>query len=404
MKKKTADFPTVSVSVTFLDGFRLTGKTAAITDDMNRSQKVWSVLSYLILNRDRNISQAEFIDTFWSSDKSSNPVNALKTLLYRIRTLLAPVFGPGMDPIVSQRGSYSWNPAIVCKTDVDEFEALCRRAADSALDMEARMELYAKAVALYRGDFLPDLADQLWVINLSAHYHRLYLDAVKAYAVLLEEYKDYATLYQVCSQAIEVDALDESLHIPLIRSLVRQGKDVAALAQYENTTDLLYRKLGVRPSQELQALYHEIMAIEKDMETDLSVIQEDLRETAGRKGPFLCEYGLFREIYRLEARRASRSGTCVHLCLLTVATPDGSKPALSIMGTTMDQLLAVLNQSLRSGDVVAKYSSGQYVVLLPAANFEDSTMVMERVVNAFYRQHRRHFLRITYKIRELELT
>lgn len=371
---------------------------------MNRSQKVWSVLSYLILNRDRNISQAEFIDTFWSSDKSSNPVNALKTLLYRIRTLLAPVFGPGMDPIVSQRGSYSWNPAIVCKTDVDEFEALCRRAADSALDMEARMELYAKAVALYRGDFLPDLADQLWVINLSAHYHRLYLDAVKAYAVLLEEYKDYATLYQVCSQAIEVDALDESLHIPLIRSLVRQGKDVAALAQYENTTDLLYRKLGVRPSQELQALYHEIMAIEKDMETDLSVIQEDLRETAGRKGPFLCEYGLFREIYRLEARRASRSGTCVHLCLLTVATPDGSKPALSIMGTTMDQLLAVLNQSLRSGDVVAKYSSGQYVVLLPAANFEDSTMVMERVVNAFYRQHRRHFLRITYKIRELELT
>ena len=201
-----------------------------------------------------------------------------------------------------------------------------------------------------------------------------------------------------------MDALDESLHIPLIRSLVRQGKDVAALAQYENTTDLLYRKLGVRPSQELQALYHEIMAIEKDMETDLSVIQEDLRETAGRKGPFLCEYGLFREIYRLEARRASRSGTCVHLCLLTVATPDGSKPALSIMGTTMDQLLAVLNQSLRSGDVVAKYSSGQYVVLLPAANFEDSTMVMERVVNAFYRQHRRHFLRITYKIRELELT
>ena len=81
MKKKTADFPTVSVSVTFLGGFRLTGKTAAITDDMNRSQKVWSVLSYLILNRDRNISQAEFIDTFWSSDKSSNPVNALKTLL-----------------------------------------------------------------------------------------------------------------------------------------------------------------------------------------------------------------------------------------------------------------------------------------------------------------------------------
>lgn len=404
VKKKTTVSPAASVSVTFLGGFSLKGKTVSITDDMNRSQKVWSVLSYLILNRERNISQAEFIDTFWSSDRSSNPVNALKTLLYRIRTLLDPVFGPNLDPVISQRGSYAWNPAILCKTDVDEFEALCHRAGDAALEPAQRIALYAKAVALFRGDFLPDLADQLWVINLSAHYHRLFLDAVKEYAALLEASCDYVTLYEICSRAIEVDPLDESLHIPLIRALVRQGKDVAALAQYEATTDLLYRKLGARPSQELQELYREIMAIEKDLETDLSVIQSDLRETAGRTGPFLCEYGLFREIYRLEARRAARNGTCVHLCLLTVTAPDGSEPSLSILGTTMDQLLSVLSQSLRSGDVVSKYSSGQYVVLLPAANFEDSTMVMERLVHTFYRQHRRHFLRITYKIRELELT
>lgn len=404
MKKNAVETsPSTTVSVTFLGGFGLTGQMSAITDDMNRSQKVWSVLSYLILNRGRNITQAEFIDTFWSSDKSSNPVNALKTLLYRIRTLLEPVFGPLLDPIVSQRGSYSWNPAIICETDVDQFEALCQQAAQESRPAGERMELYAQATALYRGDFLPDLADQLWVITLSARYHRLYLDAVKGYAALLEAAKEYNALYELCSKAIDVDSLDESLHVLLIRALVRQGKDVAALSQYENTTDLLYRKLGVRPSQELQSLYKEIMAIEKEMETDLSVIQADLRETAGRKGAFNCEYGLFREIYRLEARRAARNGTCVHLCLLTVAMPDGSVPALNIMGTTMDQLLAVLNESLRSGDVVSKYSSGQYAVLLPAANFEDSTMVMERVVNAFYRQHRRHFLRITYKIRELEL-
>lgn len=67
----------------------------------------------------------------------------------------------------------------------------------------------------------------------------------------------------------------------------------------------------------------------------------------------------------------------------------------------MDQLLEVLVHNLRRGDVVSKYSGAQYVVMLPAANFEDSTMVVERIVNAFYRQHRRNFLKITYRIREL---
>ena len=52
---------------------------------------------------------------------------------------------------------------------------------------------------------------------------------------------------------------------------------------------------------------------------------------------------------------------------------------------------------------MSKSSGAQFVVMLPAANFEDSNMVMDRVVNAFYRQHRRSFLKLTVRVRELEL-
>lgn len=69
----------------------------------------------------------------------------------------------------------------------------------------------------------------------------------------------------------------------------------------------------------------------------------------------------------------------------------------------MDQLLEILAGNLRRGDVVSRYSAAQYVVMLPAANFEDSTMVMDRIVTAFYRQHRRNYLKLSYKIRELEI-
>ena len=389
------------VAVTMLGGFRIRVDGNVLTDEINRSQKLWNVLCYLIAHRERTVPQSEFIELFWPEENSANPTNALKTLLYRVRSLLEPLFGEGLEPILSQRGAYAWNPAIACEMDVDRFELLCRRAQDTALPAQKRMALYEEAAEMYRGDYLPKLANQMWVVPISAHYHALYLEAVKEYADLLEHAEKFETMAELCTRASQLDPLDESLHTLIVRALLRQGKDSAALSHYEKATDLLYRNLGVRPSEELRALYREIMDVEERLETNLEVIQANLREAAQRPGAFVCEYGFFKEAYRLEARRSARSGACVHIALVTVSLPDGGVPPLGVHNTTMDQLLEVLVHNLRRGDVVSKYSGAQYVVMLPAANFEDSTMVVERIVNAFYRQHRRNFLKLTYRIREL---
>ncbi|MTQ95612.1 hypothetical protein GMD75_02000 [Pseudoflavonifractor sp. BIOML-A16] len=394
--------PARKVSITLLGGFTMNVDEEILTDEVNRSQKIWNVLSYLIVHRDRNVPQSEFIEQFWPDENSSNPVNALKTLLYRVRAMLEPLFGADIDPILSQRGSYSWNRAIECSVDADEFERLCQKAAEARLSDEKRMELYRRADALYRGDFLPKLSNELWTIPITARYHNLYLKSVKEFAALLEKHEAFEEMAAVCMRASLIDQLDEEIHILIVRALLRQGKAAAALAHYESATDLLYRNLGVRPSQELRALYTEIMAVEKGLETDLEVIQGDLREAAARPGAFVCEYGFFKEAYRLEARRAARSGQSVHVGLITVSLPDGGVPALNVLGATMDQLLQVMVGNLRRGDVVSKYSGAQFVVMLPAANFEDSTMVMERIVSAFYRQHRRNFLKLSYRLRALD--
>ena len=78
-------------------------------------------------------------------------------------------------------------------------------------------------------------------------------------------------------------------------------------------------------------------------------------------------------------------------------------PELGALNNTMDQLLQVLIHGLRRGDVISRYSGAQYVIMLPSANFEDANMVMERIMTAFYRQHRRNYLKLSYRVRELEL-
>ena len=402
MKKSAEPAEAGRVSISLLGGFALERNGVSLTDDINRSLKLWSVLAYLIIHRDRAVPQSEFIEMFWPDDHSSNPMNALKTLLYRIRAMLEPLFGD-VQPILAQRGAYAWNRAVACDVDVDRFEALCQQAGGPDLDDDARMALYRQATALYRGDLLPKLNHQMWLVPQTVSYHNLYLGAVKALADLLDEHEQFEEMQALTQRASELDTMDEGLHTLIVRALLRQGRDADALEHYEKATDLLYRNLGVRPSEELRALYKEIMATEKTLETDLGVILGDLKETAARPGAFVCEYGFFQEAYRLEARRALRSGTCVHIALITVSLPNGGVPPLKVLSATMDQLQAVLTKNLRRGDVVSKFSGAQFVVMLPAANFEDSNMVMDRVVTAFYQQHRRNFLKLTVRVRELEL-
>ena len=401
MAKRIDPTQRTRVDVTMLGGFSITRGEVRVSDENSHSRKLFGVLGYLITHRERMVTQSELIDQLWDDDSDANPANALKTLLYRIRRMLEPLFPEGIDAILSSRGGYTWNPMVECHVDVDEFQLLCERCCAPGTDNVERLRSGRRALEMYGGEFLAKMGRQMWVIPNAVRLHNLYLDTVKICAGLLERKEDYAEMEAMAQQAIQVDALDDGVYIALIRALIRQGKDAAALSQYETATELLYRSLGVRPSEELQELYREIMDSQQALETDLEVIQRQLRETAERAGAFVCEYGFFREIYRLEARRSGRSGTCIHVALVTITNPDGSMPPLPALADTMERLQNVLVESLRRGDVVAKYSAAQYVALLPGANFEDSSMVLERIMTSFRTRYRAIRLKLSYKVREL---
>lgn len=391
------------LQASMLGGLRLAVGGRTLTQDENRAQKLWSVLCYLLLHRDRSVPQSELIDLFWPEEDRANPTSALKTLLHRTRAMLESLFPDGPSPILSGRGSYAWNPEVPCRVDAEEFEGLCIRSLDETLGREQRRELCRQAEQLYQGDLLPRLSTQLWVVSLATHYHTRYVELVKRYAALLEEDQSFPQMEQVCARACGLDPLDEELQVLLIRSLLRQGKSTAALSRYEAATDLLYRNLGVRPSQALRDLYREIMDVEKGLETDLEVIQSQLQEAAGKSGAFVCEYGFFQQVYRLEARRAARNGTCIHIALLTVSQPGGGVPPLNVLNQTMDQLLTVITASLRRGDVVSRFSGAQYVLMLPGASQEDAVMVMDRILSSFRTKHRFNCLELAYKVRALDI-
>ena len=390
------------IAISMFGGFKIIIDDKLVTDSINRSNRIWNLLSYLIVNRARDIPQSELIEAIWPDEDTDSPGSSLKTLVYRVRGMLAGELGEELPLILSQRNSYSWNNEYDCALDIEEFEKYCAQGADARRSDDERMETYKRATGLYKGDFLPKLSDQLWVIPLEAHYHSLFVSAVKDYVNLLFGCDKYADAEDVCARALKIEPLDENLHTLMILSYARQGNDTAALSQYEVATDLLYRNLGVQPSDELRQVYTELMKGKKNLEMDLGVIQTSLKEAAGENGAFVCDYGFFREAYRLEARRAARSGTCVHLALLTVATPKGKTPSLTVLGDVMEYLKEAIKINLRRGDVVSRYSGAQYVLMLSTANYEDGEMVVSRIISTYYKKHPSSSIRISYKLQQLE--
>ena len=382
------------VQLEILGGFHLTVAGREVSKDVGRSTKLRSVLCYLILHRNRAVSRNELIDIFYEDEDQSDPVAALRMQIMRIRQFFKSIPEISAQPIVGHRGNYQWNPELPCRVDLEDFESLCSEAELAAGD-DAKTELYRRAMELYSGNLSLGKDGLVWGMTLDARYHSLFTSAAEKYAALLLAQGNYPLTEEVCLQAVQYAPTDEQLYISLIQSLAQQKRYAEARNCYEQISETLHQMLGIAPSPQLQQLYHTISRGKMYHEADLGLVITSFRETNGRKTAFFCDLDQFRSIYQLEARRAPRTGTCLQVVLVTVSDAASGD-------TEMSHILHVLVHSLRNSDVVSRYSSNQFIVMLPDANLEDSHRVMERVSRA-YKKSGRDASVFTWQIREMEI-
>ncbi len=376
------------------------GKT--LDEHTLRSKKIWTLLQYLITFRNKSISQNELIELIYPEEKSDNPGNALKTLMHRARCAMEGLgFSNGKAIIIQRGGSYLWNPELELDVDADHFEALCRQA-ESIEDPEARLGCYMEAAALYKGDFLPKSASEVWVAPINTYYHTLYLRIVHDAVALLAQRQQHDDIVHLCQQAIGIDPYDEFLYYHLIQALMDAKRPQAAMVQYENMTKLFYNEFGVTPSKEMQALYKDLVRTSNSVETDLSLIKDSMREKGKAVGAFYCEYELFKDIYQVEVRSAARSGATVHLCLLTISTSTGSTPPVKTLTNGMEKLSACIRGSLRQGDVYTRYSVCQFMILLPMTTYENGEMVLDRIKRRFRQENPRSTLLLNTDLQAID--
>ena len=392
--------PTLQVQM--LGQFTLRYGDRTISDSDDRSRRVWSLLAYMLYNHGRSFAQEELIHLYWSnSEKSADPGNALKSIFHRIRTALDKL-QPGLGRLLIRRkaGRYFWNNVMPLSLDIEDFEAHFH-AAEAAGDDDVRLAEYQAALALYAGDPLPRMTDEIWTIPIVAYYHSLYTRAAAGAIELLEKQERTAEAVALCRRAIHIEPYQEDLYEHLMRGLLRTGDMKGAMSVYEEMSELLLAHFGVMPSETLRTLYRQATRTVNDRTLTMDEVCSQLEEPAPHSGAMVCEYDFFKILYRAEARSIARNGHSANICLLSVSGKDGEMLARRSLDPAMNNLQVLVQNNLRRGDAIARCSISQYIILLPQANYENSRMVADRLVSAFYRRYPHSPARLRYTVQPL---
>lgn len=392
------------VYIELLGGFTISYGDKVCIKDTGSSKKVINLIQYLIVNRNDKITYDHIIQALKIDDESKSPASVLKNLIYRARVLLKTSGLPDLNYIIQTSGSYAWNKGISCMVDAQLFEEHYKNARYSQdLSIQERMEYYKNAIQLYSGRFLPRNAAELWIVPISTYYEGLFKECLENYYDLMGEEKDNWDMIQQCKKVIQVDPFDERAYIIMIECYCRLEKYNEALIAYEKITDLLYDELGVKPSEKLMQLYEEALGQVNYVEKNLMKIDDSLREiTEEINGAYYCTFGLFKAVSRFTLRMLERTGQSLCIVLFTVTDHKGDMPEKKKRTVTMENLRDCIMNSLRCGDVFARYSPSQYIVMLVGASYENSGRIAQRIMDRYHDKFHSRAINISYKVKVME--
>lgn len=384
------------VRIQMMGGFIVFINEIRMDQALEKTRKGAALMQMLLVSRGQSVSTGRLIASLWPEEESANPESALKTLVSRLRTLLNQIAPDLGKCIVSDRGSYLWIAPADMEVDFYQVEDLFAELEEA--DGDRREELIRRLLEIYTGDLLQDCYQNEWARAQSTALHTRYLDAVHELVSILKERRDDEGVIAVCRRALEVDGFDDHLHLELMSSLINRGRTNEAMTQYKHVTNMYYQGLGIRPSDEVQAFYKRIVSNGKNLEFNLESIRNELRESGGKGGAFVCEYTVFKDIFNLQMRNLERLGSTMFLGLIQIVDQSSAEPDPLKQDHLMRELMDVLRTNLRKGDTVAMFNTDIVALLLPMVNYSSGKLVMERLKREYYKKMKTSNVTFNYRI------
>ncbi|MDO4567274.1 MAG: BTAD domain-containing putative transcriptional regulator, partial [Oscillospiraceae bacterium] len=234
------------LQIYMLGSFKVYSAKGELSGSRARTSLMWKLFKYLIINRGRAVSTEKLIDVLWPSGECEDPLRALYTLVYRLRSALSEGAGEKLEFIIYENDSYIWNSELPVFIDYEEFLKCAAEA--KPLGDEAALPLLEEAFGLFRGDLLSDMSEELWMLTSTSRAHAAFCELAGRLINIYLELERADDAAKACEHALTVDNYEEGFHLGLLRALLAMGRHSLALAHYEYYCAMLYNELGVMPT------------------------------------------------------------------------------------------------------------------------------------------------------------
>ena len=213
--------------------------------------RIRALLARLAVDAPGVVPAAELVDAVWPGGNSADPVNALQSLISRVRRALGD---PALLPAAPGGYRLAVDPAQV---DARRFASLIDtgRRQLAGGDPHGAATTLEEALALWRGTPLPDADDALYALAPTRRWTEMHGEAVADRLEALLQGGRAADAVADLSALAESDPTRERPASLLMRALAATGRTAEALATFDRLRDALAEQLGVDPGAEIQAVH-----------------------------------------------------------------------------------------------------------------------------------------------------
>ncbi|MER5829829.1 BTAD domain-containing putative transcriptional regulator [Streptomyces sp. NPDC002130] len=211
------------------------------------------LLAVLLLHAGSAVPTGRLIDLLWDGEPPASARATVHTYIGRLRAALRPYevrVETRHDGYAVEQGPH--------RIDAQEFTRLVGQAAD-ARDPVERIGHYDRALALWRGPLLADVADDRLRARLGARLGELRLSAVEQRAQDRLGMGLHDQVVTDLTPLLREHPTRERLVAAQMTALHRTGRQAEALRLYGRTRALLAADLGIPPSRELRTLHERML-------------------------------------------------------------------------------------------------------------------------------------------------
>ena len=229
------------------------------------TKKQRALLAILALHANTTVSTDRLVDGLWGDDPPASAAKMVQLYVSQLRRAL------GANGAIATHGRGYELRVEPDDVDAARFERLIAEGAGR------------EALALWRGDPMPDVADEPFAAQEIRRLEELHLHAAE-----LAIDRDLANghSHEVLGELeglIAEHPLRERLRAQQMLALYRSGRQADALGAYRNARETLVDEIGVEPGPELRHLHEQIL--QQDPELDLPAAAKPKRKASSSEPP-----------------------------------------------------------------------------------------------------------------------